>query len=241
MVAGGRGRRSSRDERTAWPRVAGWLRRRRILDRRSSRPHRAPHRSARRTPAPALAEIARLRRLRKTSSAIAAVSQTVLSTVGAVLARLKLDRLSELEPIEPVRRYQRDNAGDLLHVDIEALVGSPALGNGSWATPRPPHPPCRLGGSPRRSRRRHPQHLRRSPARPTRRHHSQVLTRAVARLDQLPQQPATSRRPRSPSPDAISSLNNPTGNTPSWYLAVAQVQSSRSPRHTVPSLLSVGH
>ena len=43
-----------------------------------------------------------------------------------VLRRLRLNALSALEPAEPIRRYERENPGELIHLDIKKLgrIGS---------------------------------------------------------------------------------------------------------------------
>jgi transposase InsO family protein len=48
------------------------------------------------------------------------------ATVSRVLRRLGLNKLSTLEPAEPVRRYERENPGELIHLDIKKLgrIGS---------------------------------------------------------------------------------------------------------------------
>lgn len=38
-----------------------------------------------------------------------------------MLARAGLSRLKDLEPAEPVRRYERDEPGDMIHIDIKKL------------------------------------------------------------------------------------------------------------------------
>jgi transposase InsO family protein len=43
------------------------------------------------------------------------------ATVSRVLARARLSRLKDLEPVEPARRYERDNPGDMIHIDIKKL------------------------------------------------------------------------------------------------------------------------
>ena len=56
------------------------------------------------------------------------------ATVSRVLRRLGLNKLSALEPAEPVRRYERENPGELIHIDIKKLgrivgvaIASPAI------------------------------------------------------------------------------------------------------------------
>ena len=51
-----------------------------------------------------------------------------ISTVSAVLGRIGLGKLSRLEPSEPPNRYERRQAGELLHVDIKKLGRIPAGG-----------------------------------------------------------------------------------------------------------------
>ena len=89
---------------------------------RSSRPHRL----RRPTPQTVIAEIERLRRQRWTGKQIAAQVGVSPATVSRVLRRLGLNTLNALEPAEPVRRYERDNPGELIHIDIKNLgrIGS---------------------------------------------------------------------------------------------------------------------
>jgi transposase InsO family protein len=91
------------------------------LQDRSSRPHRL----RRPTPPPVIERIAALRRQRLTSKAIAAEAGVSEATVSRILRRLGLNKLSALEP-EPVRRYERENPGELIHLDIKKLgrIGS---------------------------------------------------------------------------------------------------------------------
>jgi transposase InsO family protein len=91
------------------------------LQDRSSRPRRlrAP------TPQVVIERIEQLRRQRLTGKAIAAEVQVSPATVSRVLRRLGLNKLSALE-LEPVRRYERENPGELIHLDIKKLgkIGS---------------------------------------------------------------------------------------------------------------------
>jgi transposase len=87
-----------------------------LLDR-SSAPHSVPHR----TPEDRVAAIAALRRLRMTGAEIAFCLGMALSTVSAVLARIGLGKLSRLEPPEPPNRYERERAGELIHIDVKKL------------------------------------------------------------------------------------------------------------------------
>jgi transposase InsO family protein len=91
------------------------------LQDRSSRPHRLRQP----TPQAAIGRIEELRRQRLTGKAIAAEVGVSPATVSRVLRRLGLNRLSALEP-EPVRRYERENPGELIHLDIKKLgkIGS---------------------------------------------------------------------------------------------------------------------
>jgi len=91
------------------------------LQDRSSRPHRLRQP----TPQPVIERIGALRRQRLTGKAIAAEVGVSEATVSRILLRLGLNKLSALEP-EPVRRYERENPGDLIHLDIKKLgkIGS---------------------------------------------------------------------------------------------------------------------
>ena len=87
------------------------------LQDRSSRPHRLN----RPTPEAIVAQIEALRRLRWTGQQIAAETGVSSATVSRILKRLGLNRLAALEPAEPARRYERENPGDLIHIDIKKL------------------------------------------------------------------------------------------------------------------------
>ena len=89
---------------------------RRLRDRSS-----APRRSPRRTPAAQIVEIERLRRQRLSGVAIARLLGMARSTVGAILRRLGLGKLAALEPKPPVLRYEKAQAGELVHLDIKTL------------------------------------------------------------------------------------------------------------------------
>jgi transposase InsO family protein len=84
---------------------------------RPSRPRRQP----RRLPPEAEAEIATLRtRTQAGPVVLAAILERPASTIGKVLRRLGLSRLPRPER-EPVVRYERERAGELLHVDTKRL------------------------------------------------------------------------------------------------------------------------
>jgi transposase len=88
---------------------------------RSSRPYRL----RRPTPGAVIEQIGRLRRQRWTGKQIAAEAGVSPATVSRILRRLGLNKLSALEP-QPVRRYERENPGELIHIDIKKLgrIGS---------------------------------------------------------------------------------------------------------------------
>lgn len=94
------------------------------LQDRSSRPHRL----YRPTLQPVIAHIEQLRRQRLTGKAIAAEVGTSRATISRVLRRLGLNRLNALEP-EPVRRYERENPGELIHLDIKKLGKIASVGH----------------------------------------------------------------------------------------------------------------
>jgi transposase InsO family protein len=84
---------------------------------RSSRPHSLPNQTA---PAKCAA-VETLRRQRHTGEQIAAEVGVSPATVSRILRRLGLNRLAALEPAEPAHRYERDNPGELIHIDIKKL------------------------------------------------------------------------------------------------------------------------
>ncbi len=84
---------------------------------RPSRPHRSPTRLS----GPAEEDIVALRRQRLTGPAIARRLARPLSTVGVVLRRRGLGRLAALDPRPPIIRYQRERAGELIHIDTKKL------------------------------------------------------------------------------------------------------------------------
>jgi transposase InsO family protein len=87
-----------------------------LLDK-SSRPEKSPRAIE---PHVALA-IVELRRKLYLQARIASYMGVSRATVGRVLRRAGLSRLSDLRPQEPVQRYERDNPGELLHIDIKRL------------------------------------------------------------------------------------------------------------------------
>ena len=102
--------------------VRKWLQRHRTeglagLGDRSSRPHRL----CRPTPRPIIDQIAELRRQRWTGKQIAATVGVSPATVSRVLKRLGLNKLKALDPVQPIRRYQRQNPGEMIHIDIKKL------------------------------------------------------------------------------------------------------------------------
>jgi transposase InsO family protein len=84
---------------------------------RSSRPRRL----RKSTPQAAIDEIITLRRQRFTGKHIAKVAGVSAATVSRVLNRVGLSRMRDLEPAEPVKRYERQNPGEMIHIDIKKL------------------------------------------------------------------------------------------------------------------------
>ncbi len=116
-------------------RCAEWVRRYRAdgelgLEDRSS----APARVANRTEERRIEAIAALRRLRMTGAEIAELLEMPLSTVSGVLKRIGLGKLSRLEPPEPPNRYEKAQAGELIHIDVKKLGRIGRKGAGHRAT-----------------------------------------------------------------------------------------------------------
>jgi transposase InsO family protein len=95
------------------------------LTDRSSRPHHSPARLD------SIAEdaIEALRRQRLSGPAIARRVGRPVSTIGQVLRRRSLGRLSTLDPRPPIVRYERDQPGDLIHIDIKKLGRIDGIGH----------------------------------------------------------------------------------------------------------------
>ena len=84
---------------------------------RSSRPKRLRDP----TPSETVERIIALRRQRFTGQQIAQQTKVSPATVSRILRTAKLSRAKDLEPAEPVVRYERDEPGELIHVDIKKL------------------------------------------------------------------------------------------------------------------------
>ncbi|TWO62475.1 IS481 family transposase [Caenimonas sedimenti] len=87
-----------------------------LLDK-SSRPARSPRQI---DPNVALV-IVELRRKVMLQAHIASYVGVSKASVSRVLRRAGLSRLSDLRPPEPVQRYEREQPGELLHIDIKKL------------------------------------------------------------------------------------------------------------------------
>jgi transposase InsO family protein len=96
---------------------------------RSSRPHRSPNRTSQ----VVVRRIVMLRwRHRLSPLGIASRLSMPASTVYAVLVRCRLNRLSHIDirTGEPIRRYEHDQPGALIHVDVKKLGNIPV--GGGW-------------------------------------------------------------------------------------------------------------
>jgi transposase InsO family protein len=118
----------------AWPTAKRWAERYRQLGAAGmqDRPSR-PHRSPRKTPQPLVRKIVHVRWKRRLGPVgIAGELGVPASTVHAVLVRCRINRLAHVDRItgEPVRRYEHDQPGDLLHVDVKKLGNIPD--GGGW-------------------------------------------------------------------------------------------------------------
>jgi transposase InsO family protein len=108
--------------------VSKWLRRYRDegaqgLHDRCSAPSSVPLRTDERR----VGVIASLRRLRMTGAEIAETLGMPVSTVSGILTRIGLGKLWRLEPLEPRNRYEKQQPGELVHVDVKKLgrIGRP--------------------------------------------------------------------------------------------------------------------
>lgn len=95
------------------------------LGDRSSRPHSCPFR----LDAAAETEIAVLRRQRLSGPAIARRLGRPVSTVGKALRRIGLGRLKALDPAVAVVRYEREQPGELIHIDSKKLGRIDGIGH----------------------------------------------------------------------------------------------------------------
>jgi len=87
------------------------------LNNRSSRPHRCPHAIS-----PEDREkVIEARKCRQTYHQISQRLHIGRSTIARLLGRAGLNRLSSLEPAKPLLRYEYDQPGGLLHLDIKKL------------------------------------------------------------------------------------------------------------------------
>ena len=92
---------------------------------RSSAPTRRPHA----TPSDRIGAVEALRRQRLSGPAISRRLGLARSTVGAILRRIGLGRLSSLDERPPVLRYERENPGELIHVDTKKLGRIDGIGH----------------------------------------------------------------------------------------------------------------
>jgi transposase InsO family protein len=118
----------------SWRTAAKWADRYRsegpvgMVDRSSAR-----HSQHAKTPAPVVRRIVHLRwKQRLGPVPIAAKLGLPASTVHAVLTRCRLNRLSHIDRVtgEPARRYERERAGELIHVDVTKFGNIPD--GGGW-------------------------------------------------------------------------------------------------------------
>jgi transposase InsO family protein len=84
---------------------------------RSSRPHRSPR-------ACSVEQVQRFERRRRERLPLWRIAREAgrsLATVARYVARMGLSRLAALQPPQPIVRYERANAGELLHIDTKRL------------------------------------------------------------------------------------------------------------------------
>lgn len=109
----------------------------------SSRPHRSPWQIAKSLED----EIKRLRLERLSGPEIADQLMLPISTVGDVLRRVGLGKLPPLFPPPPVVRYEKENPGELIHIDIKRLgkIASGVIGHRITGERHRPGPKRRPG------------------------------------------------------------------------------------------------
>jgi len=123
VVGGGLGKAAAARQFNTTPKtVAKWVERFRAegvngLRDRSSRPLSLPSQ----TPQATCDAVETLRRRRYTGKQIAAELHISSATVSRILQRRGLNKLAALEPAEPIRRYERQNPGEIIHIDIKKL------------------------------------------------------------------------------------------------------------------------
>jgi transposase InsO family protein len=110
--------------------VHKWLRRYRAeglagLEDRSSRPHRLRAQ----TPDEQVALVEDMRRARKPMWKIALQTGLSRSTVARICKRADLSRLKSLDPKPPVVRYEKENPGDMIHIDTKKLGRIDGIGH----------------------------------------------------------------------------------------------------------------
>ena len=118
----------------SWPTAKRWADRYRAVGEdgmadRSCRPHRCP----RRTRQPIVRKIVHLRWKKRLGPVVIADRLGLTpSTVYAVLVRCRINRLSHVDRAtgEPIRRYEHEQPGDLLHIDVKKLGNIPD--GGGW-------------------------------------------------------------------------------------------------------------
>jgi hypothetical protein len=77
-----------------------------------------------------------LRRQRLPGNELATTVGVSPATVSRVLKRLGLSKLSALEPAEPPRRYERQQPGEMIHIDIKKLGKFNQIGHRITGDPR---------------------------------------------------------------------------------------------------------
>ena len=80
-----------------------------------------PHRIARATEAEVVSEVLRLRQRGLVVAEIAFLLGRARSTVARVIQRAGLGHIEAMPPAQPVKRYEKDYAGELVHLDIKKL------------------------------------------------------------------------------------------------------------------------
>ena len=173
---------------------------------------RAPHRQPNRTPTPVERKIVHLRWTQRLGPVqIGDRLGMPSSTVHAILVRCRLNRLTHIDRAtgEPIRRYEHEQPGDMIHVDVKKLGKIPDGGGWRYVGRQQGEQEPRRDSGPHRLPQQAPQRADRDllPPQRRRRLHPRGLRRAPRRRDQGDRGRGSAQRASPGSPTAASPSN----------------------------------